>query len=87
MAKIAISLPDEVFRRIERERRHRGESRSEFLRRTVETYFHQKQERQAVEQYVKGYRQHPETEQELGWVAAASQAVLAEYPWDSEAKE
>ncbi len=88
MAKIAISLPDKLFREIERERRQRGESRSEFLRKTVEAFLRQKQEREAAEQYVTGYRKHPETEHELRWVETASQAVLAEYPWndDNEAR-
>ena len=86
MAKIAISLPDDVLQEVEKERNASGETRSEFFRRAVKALLKREREREAVEQYVRAYREMPETEEELGWVEAASQAVLEEYPWDEEAK-
>ncbi|MBI4236383.1 MAG: ribbon-helix-helix protein, CopG family [Chloroflexi bacterium] len=86
-AKIAISLPDDLLQRIERECRVTSESRSEFFRRAVETFLKQKEERDAITQYIRGYEEFPETEEELAWAQAASQAVLAEYPWEDEAKQ
>ncbi len=87
MAKIAISLPDEVLLEIEKERRAAGLSRSEFFRRAVEAFFRQKREAAAIEEYIQGYMNHPETREELGWVETASQGVLAEYPWDEKAEQ
>ena len=76
MAKIAISLPDAVLQEIENERLAGGESRSEFFRRAVEAYFKNKREKEAIEQYVRGYLRDPETGDDLGWLEEATQAVL-----------
>ncbi len=86
MAKIAISLPDDVFQDVEKERQASGETRSQFFRRAVTALLKQRRDREANEQYVRAYREMPETEEELGWVETASQAVLKEYPWDDEKK-
>ena len=86
MAKIAISLPDDILKDIEDERLAAGETRSEFFRRAVKAYFQNKRKREDIERYVRGYLKQPETEEELAWVEAASQAVLAEYPWEDEAE-
>jgi metal-responsive CopG/Arc/MetJ family transcriptional regulator len=86
MAKIAISLPDDILKDIEDERLAAGETRSEFFRRAVKAYFQNKRKREDIERYVRGYLEQPETEEELAWVEAASQAVLAEYPWEDEAE-
>ncbi len=86
MAKIAISLPDDVLQEVEKERNASGETRSEFFRRAVKALLKREREREAVEQYVRAYREKPETEEELAWVESASWEVLAEYPWDDEIK-
>ena len=86
MAKIAISLPDDVLQEVEKERNASGETRSEFFRRAVKALLKREREREAVEQYVRAYQEMPETEEELGWVEAAAQSVLEEYPWDDETK-
>ena len=86
-AKIAISLPEELLEEIERESGASGVTRSEYLRRAVEAFLRREREREAIEQYIQGYLQHPETQEELGWVEAASQGVLEEYPWQDEGEE
>jgi metal-responsive CopG/Arc/MetJ family transcriptional regulator len=85
MAKIAISLPDEVLQAVERERLAKGESRSAFFRRAVEQMLRRQQERERDEQYVRGYLEFPETEEDL-WIGAAGFAALADDPWDTEDK-
>ena len=87
MAKIAISLPDEVLQAIEMARKVMGQSRSEFFRRAAQAFLRHERQREAIEQYIQGYLQHPETQEELGWVDTSSQEVLEEYPWRDEAKE
>ena len=81
-AKIAISLPEDLLQGIEKERRARGETRSEFFRRAVEAFLRRERERELEEQYVRGYLEMPETAEEVGWVQAAGLAALAHEPWD-----
>ena len=81
MAKIAISLPDDVFQVIEKERLARGESRSAFFRRAVEAYLRRERERERDEQYVRAYQLYPETPEELAW-AQLGLTALAQEPWD-----
>ena len=82
MAKIAISLPDEVLQAVEQERLARGESRSAFFRRAVEQLLRREREREADQRYVRGYLEFPETEEEDVWVRAAGLMALAEEPWE-----
>jgi metal-responsive CopG/Arc/MetJ family transcriptional regulator len=80
-AKVAISLPENVLKAIEKERKARGESRSAFFRRAAEKLLKQDQESKAVETYIRGYRTMPESSEEVGAVHLAGVAVLAEEPW------
>ena len=82
MAKIAISLPDEVLQAVEQERLARGESRSAFFRRAVEQLLRREREREADQRYVRGYLEFPETEEEDVWIRAAGLMALAEEPWE-----
>lgn len=65
MTKIAISLPEDLLEGIERKRLVSGESRSQFFRRAVGAFLRSEREREAIEQYVQGYRQYPEGEEEI----------------------
>jgi metal-responsive CopG/Arc/MetJ family transcriptional regulator len=80
-AKIAISLPSEVLDAVERERDQRGESRSQFFRRAVETLLRQQQEQELSEQYIRAYQQTPETPEEVSAARSAASTILAEEPW------
>ena len=89
MAKIAISLPDEVLEAVEKERLGRSKvlSRSEFIKIAVQQYLRTESERSLEEQYIRGYLEQPETEDELDrWVEQASIIGLREFyrdepPW------
>jgi metal-responsive CopG/Arc/MetJ family transcriptional regulator len=87
MAKIAISLPDEVLQVIEKERLTRGESRSEFFRRAVEQLLRREREREWDEQYVRAYQQYPETAEEIALAEATMGYAFAENPWDEDSEE
>jgi hypothetical protein len=65
IAKIAISLPEEIFRAVEMERRAKGESRSRFFRRAAERLLQQEQESAAVRGYVRAYEGMPESAEEV----------------------
>ena len=86
MAKIAISLPDKFLESIERERKSRGETRSEFFRHAVETFLHRERERELEDQYIRGYQQYPETQEEIDIATAMSNWALEE-PWEDETKQ
>lgn len=87
MAKIAISLPDEVLQAVENERLASGVSRSEFFRRVVKEYLHRRDEKEAIEQYIRGYQQYPETAEEIALAESTLARVLAENPWEDDASE
>ncbi len=84
MAKIAISLPEEVLRAVEKERLASGVSRSEFFRRAVEEHLRRAREREDVEQYIRAYQECPETIEETELVEATLHYAFAENPWEEE---
>ena len=89
MAKIAISLPDEVLEAVEKERLGRSKvlSRSEFIKRALEQYLRTESERTMEEQYIRGYLEHPETPEEVEWMAEAAAHVFANNPWSQENRD
>ena len=72
MAKIAITLPDEVLDAIEKERMTSGVSRSEYFRQTVEEHLRREKEKEDVARYIQGYLENPETPEEFEWALAAT---------------
>ena len=81
-AKVAISLPEDVLEAVETERKAKGESRSEFFRRAIERLLKQERESSAVKDYVRGYREIPESANEVEAAHQVGSAVLAEEPWE-----
>jgi len=79
-AKIAISLPEEVLASVERERRNRGESRSQFFRRAAEALLRRRQE--MCEHYIRAYQQIPETKEEIEAARHAATDILGKEPWE-----
>ena len=79
--KVAISLPENVLKDIEKERKDRGESRSEFFRRAAEKLLKHEKESKAVKTYVHGYTIMPESVEDVKTVHQAGVNVLAGEPW------
>jgi Arc/MetJ-type ribon-helix-helix transcriptional regulator len=82
--KIAISLPDELLRMIEAERKRRGLSRSEFLRAAVQEHFQRVAERSKEARYVAAYQADPELETEWGELAGEGVRAWAGLPWEED---
>ena len=80
-AKVAISLPEDILKTIEKERKARGESRSEFFRRAVEKYLKQEKESKEIEAYVHGYTAIPEPTDEIEVIHQAGVNMLSEESW------
>jgi len=79
--KIAISLPADVFRKVEKARKKTGESRSAFIKRKIEYVFSKEEHDALVKQYIEGYQKFPETEDDVNIVKASAMKILAEEPW------
>jgi len=84
MAKIAISLPDDVLEEIEKEREASGMSRSEFFRHAVEEHLRRAKEREDVQQYIRGYLENPETLEEVSLAEATLHYAFDEGSWEEE---
>ena len=84
MAKIAISLPDEVLEAVEKERLAKGESRSQFFRRAVEEQLRRERERKDIEQYIRGYQLYPETKTEIALAVAMSVYAFDDDSWEED---
>ena len=87
VAKVTISLPSAMLEAVEREREAKGQTRSEFFVRAVEEYLRRERHRQDVEQYIRGYQEFPETEQEVAEAEALASWSLGQEPWDDEPRE
>jgi metal-responsive CopG/Arc/MetJ family transcriptional regulator len=80
-AKVAISLPESVLKAIEKERKAKGESRSEFFRRAAEDLLKKERDSKKIETYVRGYRDLPEAAEEVEAIHRAGVAELTKEPW------
>ncbi|HEY94560.1 MAG TPA: ribbon-helix-helix protein, CopG family [Dehalococcoidia bacterium] len=80
-AKVAISLPENVLKDIEKERKARGESRSEFFRRAAERLLKHEKESADVKAYIHGYTVMPESAEEVKTAHQSAVKVLAGEPW------
>jgi metal-responsive CopG/Arc/MetJ family transcriptional regulator len=80
--KFAISLPEELFERLERDRREHGMNRSEYVANAVADHLRRKREQALEEQHVRGYLEHPETEEELAELEAWASLAPELEPWE-----
>ena len=79
--KFAISLPEELFQRLEHDRRERNMNRSQYVANAVADHLHRKREQELEEQYVRGYLEHPETEEEAEALTAVASTLDLD-PWE-----
>jgi metal-responsive CopG/Arc/MetJ family transcriptional regulator len=79
--KVAISLPDGLLHRVDRARRERKVSRSEYFRQAATNLLGLSAD-EDIDRYVGGYASQPETADEVEAARAASAKVLAAEPWD-----
>jgi metal-responsive CopG/Arc/MetJ family transcriptional regulator len=79
--KVTVSLPEDLHRAVERRRRARKQSRSQFFRNAVLSVLRAEDEREAADRYVEGYRKRPEKQLEVSTIDRLGRAVLASEPW------
>ncbi len=76
---MTIEIPEEIAQAVE-ERQARGESRDAFSRHALDAVLPAK--REDIERYIRGYREHPETAEDIAAAHQSSVTLLAQQPWD-----
>jgi metal-responsive CopG/Arc/MetJ family transcriptional regulator len=79
--KVAISLPQELLSQVDRVRRRRGESRSQYFRDAAAARLTVGAE-SSVEVYRRGYVTQPESPIEVEAATQSAVALLASEPWE-----
>ena len=77
-AKIAISLPTENLKRIEKIRKELRIQRSALIDMAVGFWLDNREEQKMIEQYEQGYRKHPESIDEIKVMEKLSADAFAE---------
>jgi len=81
-AKVAISMPKEMFRSVEQTRRKLKLARSEAVVEALRAWLKKREEEELVRQYVEGYRKHPESKSEARvWTRLAAEVFRKDLPW------
>ena len=84
MAKIAISIPDELLEAVEQERHSTGASRSQVFRSALEEHLRRVQEWEGVQRYKRGHPKDPETRNERGGAESHLHYALEAGAWGEE---
>lgn len=66
--RTAISLPDDLYREIERARKRIGKDRSGWLQEAASEYLRKRSKEEEVEAYFQAYERIPLTEDELAFI-------------------
>jgi metal-responsive CopG/Arc/MetJ family transcriptional regulator len=80
--KVTISIPADILGEIEQGRKERRETRSAFIRAAIEHVVRERRTQGDIERYIRGYQEHPESDDEIASAEQLSRAVLAEEPWE-----
>jgi Arc/MetJ-type ribon-helix-helix transcriptional regulator len=76
--KVTVSLPAELFARIERRRQQGGTSRSEVVSELLWRGWRQLEEEDREERYRAAYKAQPDTGEELAWADMAADELFAD---------
>jgi Arc/MetJ-type ribon-helix-helix transcriptional regulator len=79
--KVAVSLPKEQFRLVEKQRRLLKVSRSAAVREALRRWLESLEEQEAIRQYIDGYGRHPESPEEIKAIEQASLEALKHETW------
>lgn len=82
VAKISISLPSALLRRVDRYCRGTGETRSEFLRRAAISTLEAEEHREAVRRYLDSYAAEPAAPGEVETIGRAGLDAVATESWE-----
>ncbi len=79
--KVAMTLPDDLYRIVEQVRKKTRKSRSAVLQDALRYWLSQQEQSVLIREYEAGYRKRPETRQEIKAAEAAAVRMLAAVEW------
>jgi hypothetical protein len=79
--KIAISIPQEAFKKLEANRNREGITRSKFVLKTLRFWEEEKEKERLVSIYEEGYKRIPENPRELEAWEKVSSGVFSQGEW------
>ena len=79
--KIAISLPTEDLNRLEKIRKELGAQRSALIDMAIRFWLDNMDKQKMIKQYEEGYRQHPESVEEIKVMEQLSADAFNEEGW------
>lgn len=79
--KVAVSLPREVYRQVEKSRKRLRISRSAVISNALKSWTASSREQEKIRAYVEGYRRSPETSQEQRLFGSLAGEILATEDW------
>ena len=79
--KVAVSLPTDLYRAVERLRKKSGRTRSAVMQDALRHWLRHRAEIALVSEYEEGYRRTPEGRREIEAAEAAAVRLLAAEKW------
>jgi metal-responsive CopG/Arc/MetJ family transcriptional regulator len=79
--KVAVSIPDDLYRAVEKVRKKKGRTRSAVMQDALRYWLERQEEAPLVREYEAGYRRRPEGKQEIKAARAAATRLLATSEW------
>lgn len=88
--RVTITLPTTLVRELDERLVDGDTDRGTAIRRLIDAALHdlavrehrKRQEQEEREQYVRAWREQPQTEEEFGWSDRAVSEAMAEEPWE-----
>ena len=79
--KVAVSLPDNLYRAVERARKKSGKSRSAVMQDALHHWLRQQEQAVLIREYEAGYQKKPESKQEVKAAEASAIRLFIAEDW------
>jgi metal-responsive CopG/Arc/MetJ family transcriptional regulator len=79
--KVAVSIPEDLYRAVEQVRRATGRTRSAVVQDALRHWLRQQAQASLVREYEAGYRRKPESRREVKAAEAAAARLFADDDW------
>jgi metal-responsive CopG/Arc/MetJ family transcriptional regulator len=79
--KVTMSIPDELYKHVEKARKKEGKTRSAVMQDALRYWLKQQEQMALVQQYQAGYRKKPESRSEVRAATAAAVQLIASEEW------
>ena len=81
-AKVSITLPKEILRKVARLQKQTGATRSAVVSRAISRLLREQDEQGRRRAYLEGYAKHPETARDVDEAESLAAQALADEPWE-----